>query len=107
MPGITVAVLTDAGGAHVELYMAGLAVTAEVEAVIVADPSGGCEATATKTLGAKLKAFGRDHAKALADHNPTLALVTLEAVNAPPVIQAALEANCHVLAEKPSCVKAG
>jgi predicted dehydrogenase len=35
-----------------------------------------------------------------------LALVTLEAVQAPPVIRAALEANCHVLAEKPSCVRA-
>ena len=34
-----------------------------------------------------------------------MALVTLEAVQAPPVIRAALEANCHVLAEKPSCVR--
>ena len=32
--------------------------------------------------------------------------MTLEAVHAPPVIQQALAANCHVLAEKPSCVKA-
>jgi predicted dehydrogenase len=107
MPGITVALLTDAGGAHVDLYMAALAATAEVEAVIVADPSGGCGAAAKKTLGAKLKGFGREHARALADHSPTLALVTLEAVKAPPVIEAALEANCHVLAEKPSCVRAG
>jgi predicted dehydrogenase len=106
MPGITVAVLTDAGGAHVDSYLAGLAVTEEVESVAVADPSGGSEAVARKILGTKLKSFGRDHAKALADHLPALALVTLEAVNAPPVIRAALEANCHVLAEKPSCVKA-
>lgn len=106
MPGITVAVLTDAGGAHVESYLAGLAATAEVGAVVVADPSGGFEAVARKTLGAKLKAFERDHAKALADHAPTFALVTLEAVKTPPVIEAALEANCHVLAEKPACVKA-
>ena len=106
MPGITVAVLTDAGGAHVESYFAALAATEEVGSVVVADPSGGCEAAAKKTLGAKLKAFEREHAKALADHQPTLALVTLEAVNSPPVIRTALEANCHVLAEKPSCVKA-
>ena len=106
MPGATIAVLTDAGGAHVDLYFAGLTVTAEVETVVVSDPSGGCEAMAKKILGAKLKAFEREHATALARHSPTLALVTLEAVNAPPVIKAALEANCHVLAEKPSCVKA-
>lgn len=106
MAGITVAVLTDAGGAHVDSYLGGLAVTEEVESVVIADPSGAYEALAKKTLGAKLKAFERDHAKALASHSPTLALATLEAVNAPPVIKAALEANCHVLAEKPSCVKA-
>ena len=35
-----------------------------------------------------------------------MALVTMEAVQSPPVIRAALEANCHVLAEKPSCVRA-
>lgn len=106
MPGITVAVLTNIAGAHLEAYLAGLAVTEEVEAVVVADPSGASEASAKKTLGAKLKSFERDHGKALAEHKPALALVTMEAVHSPSVIQAALEANCHVLAEKPSCVRA-
>lgn len=106
MPGITVAVLTNVGGAHLDAYLAGLAVTEEVDAVVVADPSGASEASARKTLGAKLKSFEKDHAKALADHQPAMALVTMEAVQSPPVIKAALEANCHVLAEKPSCVRA-
>ena len=106
MPGITVAVLTNVGGAHLEAYLAGLAAIEEVEAVVVADPSGASEASARKTLGAKLKSFEKDHAKALADHQPAMALVTMEAVQSPPVIKAALEANCHVLAEKPSCVRA-
>lgn len=106
MPGITVAVLTNTAGAHLEAYLAGLSVTEEVEAVVVADPGGASEAAAKKTLGAKLKSFERDHGKALADHKPAMALVTLEAVQSPSVIQAALEANCHVLAEKPSCVRA-
>ncbi len=106
MPGITVAVLTNVGGAHLDAYLAGLAVTEGVDAVVVADPSGASEASARKTLGAKLKSFEKDHAKALADHQPAMALVTMEAVQAPPVIKAALEANCHVLAEKPSCVRA-
>ena len=106
MPGITVAVLTNVGGAHLEAYLAGLAAIEEVEAVVVADPSGASEASARKTLGAKLKSFEKDHAKALTDHQPAMALVTMEAVQSPPVIKAALEANCHVLAEKPSCVRA-
>ncbi|MEO6741293.1 MAG: Gfo/Idh/MocA family oxidoreductase [Chthoniobacteraceae bacterium] len=105
MARTTVIVLTDAGGAHLGEYLKALSVTDEVESVIVADPSGDCEAAAKQTLGAKLKGFERDHAKALAGHQATLALVTMEAVKAPPVIHAALEANCHVLAEKPSCVK--
>ena len=79
MPGITVAVLTNTAGAHLEAYLAGLSVTEEVEAVVVADPSGASEASAKKTLGAKLKSYERDHVKALAEHKPTLALVTMEA----------------------------
>lgn len=105
MSGITVAVLTNAGGAHLDAYLAGLAVTEEVAAVVVADPSGASESPAQKRLGAKWKAFERDYARVLGEHNPTMVLVTMEAVQAPPVIRAALEANCHVLAEKPSCVR--
>jgi predicted dehydrogenase len=106
MSGITVAVLTNAGGAHLDAYLAGLAATEDVEAVVVADPSGASEASARKTLGTKLKSFVKEHEQALTAHQPTLALVTVEAVQAPPIIQAALQANCHVLAEKPSCVRA-
>ena len=106
MPGFTVAVLTNAGGAHLDAYLAGLAVTDAVDAVVVADPSGASEASARKTLGVKLKSFEKEHVKALAEHQPAMALVTMEAVQSPPVIKAALEANCHVLAEKPSCVRA-
>jgi predicted dehydrogenase len=106
MPGITVAVLTNAGGAHLDVYLAGLAVAEEVDGVVVADPSGASEVAAGKVLGGKLKGFEREYAKALAGYRPGMALVTMEAVQAPPVIQLALEANCHVLAEKPSCVRA-
>jgi predicted dehydrogenase len=35
-----------------------------------------------------------------------MAIVSLEAVAAPPAIDAALEAGCHVFAEKPSCTRA-
>jgi predicted dehydrogenase len=105
MPEVTVAVLTNAGGAHLDAYFAGLAATKEVEAVVVGDPSGACANSAQKLLGDKLRRLERNHAKALAGLSPALALVTTEAIQAPPIIRLALDANCHVLAEKPSCVR--
>ncbi len=41
----------------------------------------------------------------LAQEKPAMALVTMEARLAPPAISAALDAGCHVMAEKPSCVQ--
>jgi predicted dehydrogenase len=102
----TVGVLTGAQGAHLELYLAALAKIDEVEAVTLADPSGESQARADKALGPKLKATYKDPADLLRQAPPHLALVTLEADLAPPVIDAALEAGCHVLSEKPGCVKA-
>ena len=106
MPAVSTALFTDAGGAHLDAYITGLAATAEADAVVVCDPSGACETSARAKLGDKLKAFVRDPKACLAEYQPRMALITLEAVQAPPVIQAALEAGCHVLAEKPSCVRA-
>lgn len=105
MAGVTVAVLTDAGGAHLSAYFAGLAAIAEVEKVVLGDPSGANEAAARKALGEKLVRVERTHAAAVSD-GPPLAVVSLEAVQSPPAIRTALEAGCHVMAEKPGCVKA-
>ncbi|WP_010586896.1 Gfo/Idh/MocA family protein [Schlesneria paludicola] len=106
MPEFTVAVLTNQGGAHLDGYFTGLAQTEQATRVVVADPSGASESLAKKLLGSKLHRFERDFQKCLAEHKPGLAVVTLEAVQGPPAIQAALDANCHVLAEKPACVTA-
>jgi predicted dehydrogenase len=106
MSAVTVVVLADAGAAHLDAYFSGLAATEQVEAVVVGDPSRASESAATKLLGGKLIRFERDHAKALDRDDLSMALVTMEAAQAPPVIRMALDANCHVLAEKPSCVRA-
>lgn len=105
MPDFTVAVLTNSDGAHLEAYLTGLAQSEQVTSVVVADPSGASEAVSKKSLGGKLKSFERDYAKTLIDFTPQMAVVTVEASKAPPIIEAALAANCHVLAEKPSCVR--
>lgn len=106
MPELIAAVLTDAGGAHLDGYFTGLAEIEQVGAVVVSDPSGESEPLAKKLLGKKLVRFDRDHNQALSQNHPGLAVVTLEAKKAPPVIAAALDANCHVLAEKPACIRA-
>lgn len=102
---IPVAVLTHAAGPHLDAYLAGLAASSEVGEVSIADPSGSTFAAAQKTLGPKLKATGKDVAALLREAKPKMALVTMEAVLAPPAIDAALEHGCHVLAEKPACVR--
>jgi predicted dehydrogenase len=107
MPATTkVAVVTHAGGAHLNAYFPALAATPEADAVVLSDPDGRWEADARKALGPKLKATYRDVAEMLRKERPGMALVSMEAALAPPVIDRALEAGCHVFCEKPSCVRA-
>lgn len=105
MPLSTI-VLTHAGGPHLDAYFVGLAASSEVGEVVVADAGGATFAAAQKALGPKLKATGKDAVALLREHKPKFALVSMEAVLAPPAIDAALEHGCHVMAEKPACVRA-
>ncbi|REK11133.1 MAG: gfo/Idh/MocA family oxidoreductase [Planctomycetota bacterium] len=104
-PPITVGVLTHAGGAHVGAYLSGLATAKDCDAVYLADPDGRWQDEAKRRLGDKLKGTTRDYEQLLKEHTPAMALVTMEARLAPPVIDAALDAGCHVFAEKPACVR--
>ncbi|HTU20567.1 MAG TPA: Gfo/Idh/MocA family oxidoreductase [Gemmataceae bacterium] len=102
---IKVAVLTNAEGAHLGAYFPALAQTEEAELVVLADPSGRTAAQAKKALGTKLKATYRDTAELLEKEQPQMVLVSVEARLAPPLIDKALDAGCHVFCEKPSCVR--
>lgn len=102
---LTVALLTHQGGAHVTAYLQALAEADHCGAVVVADSDGRFGQDARRILGDKLTALQRDPAAVLKEHQPEMALVTWEARGAPPVIDAALSAGCHVLAEKPACVR--
>lgn len=104
-PAIKVGLVTHAGGAHVEAYLQALAATAECAEVELVDPDRRWDEAAKKILGAKLTHVTRDPKASLTEWRPGLALVTMEARLAPPVIDAALEAGCHVFAEKPACVR--
>jgi predicted dehydrogenase len=103
---IQVGVITNAEGAHLDLYFQALAKTEEASAVLLADPSGQTAARARKALGAKLLGVYKDAGDMLRKGRPQMALVSLEAALAPPAIDQALDAGCHVLAEKPACVAA-
>ena len=103
---IKVGILTNKTGAHVGAYLNALRDTEACESVVLADPDGHWVDSARKVLGGKLKAVYRDTKLMLAKEKPTMAMVTMEAKIAPPVIDLALEAGCHVFAEKPACLRA-
>src|SRR5262249_9220429 len=93
-------------GAHLSDYFGALAKIQEAEAVALADPSGKAADAARKALGDKLKEVFASPAELFQKFEPHLAVVSLEAVKAPLAINAALDAGCHVFAEKPSCTRA-
>lgn len=103
---IQVGVITNAEGAHLSDYFMSLAKTDEAAGVHLVDPSGKTAELARKALGAKLQGVYKEAGDMLRKVRPAMALVSLEAALAPPAIDAALDANCHVFSEKPACVRA-
>lgn len=103
---ISVGMIIHPQGAHLGAYYQALAGTEEVEAVYIADLTGETEAPAKAVLKEKLKGTFRETQTMLAQAQPKMALVSLEAAAAPPEIDKALDAGCHVFAEKPACVRA-
>jgi predicted dehydrogenase len=103
---IKVGVITQEEGAHLPDYFGSLAKIEEADGVALADPSGKAVDAARAALGDKLKEVHKDPGELLRRFQPQMVVVSLEAAAAPPVIGAALEAGCHVFAEKPSCTRA-
>lgn len=100
----TVAVLTNAEGAHLSAYFPALAASPETREVFLSDPSGKTGDEARKALGAKLGGVYSSAAELFAKHQAQLTLVSLEPGLAPAAIEAALDAGSHVLVEKPACL---
>ncbi len=103
---IAIGLVTHAEGAHVGAYLQALAAAEQCGEVVLVDPDSRWDEEAERVLGDKLKHVVRDHKTLLREHRPQLVLVTMEAALAPPVIDDALDADCHVFAEKPACVRA-
>lgn len=102
---IPVAVITNAGGAHLGAYFEALASCSEAEGVALCDPSQDSVALAREKLGNKLTAVFDSTDKLFRNGTPKLALISTEARQAPPLIRQSLEAGCDVFAEKPACVR--
>lgn len=103
---IKVGFLTHAGGAHVGAYLQALAETSACSEVVLSDPDERWTAEAERLLGDKLTGTYDSPSALLEREQPGMALVTMEARDATAVIDAALEADCHVFAEKPACTAA-
>src|SRR4030095_15633696 len=105
---IRVGIITEPRGPHLSIYLKAFATTRGIERVAIADASSTTFQDAKSALGSRaatLETF-TDYRKMLAEFRPQLALVTLAADHAPEPILAALESGCHVVAEKPACVRA-
>ncbi|MSQ93535.1 MAG: Gfo/Idh/MocA family oxidoreductase [Gemmataceae bacterium] len=103
---IPVAIVTNRDGTHLDQWLPSLAAIDEVENVTLVDPSGASVDLARKALGKKLRAVHKDAADMYRRFQPALTVVSLEPRLCPAAIDAALDANCHVLSEKPGCVRA-
>ncbi len=101
---IKVAVLTNAGGVHLSAYFQSLLLAEEVESVVLADPDGSSVPLAKKILGGKLSKVYTNVDDLLKIEKPVMALISVEAKISPALISTALDAGCHVLAEKPACL---
>jgi predicted dehydrogenase len=104
---IRVGVITEPGGAHLNLFVRALGRCEGVDTVALADPSGQTFERSRSALGARAasaRTFA-DYREMLRAHRPGLVVITLEPVHTPEAISAALEAGCHVLAEKPPSVR--
>jgi UDP-N-acetyl-2-amino-2-deoxyglucuronate dehydrogenase len=104
-PQVRVALITHADGPHLSAYIPALADTPEVASVSLSDPGGANIAAVRRALGPRLGGVYDSPGELFKKEKPDLALITMEAKLAPPAIHAALDAGCHVMAEKPACVR--
>ncbi len=103
---IDIGLIIEPGASHISGYLEVLSVRKGVRSVAVAVPNKAMLQNVKRQLGKRFHGNGFLSAKQmLAKVRPALTVVTMEGVNAPAAIRAALQAGSHVLTEKPSCTK--
>jgi len=103
-----VGLIVEPSAAHTELYLYSLARCRGVDRITVAGETGLSSNQLNESLGERFEktVFLRNHEELLRKEAPPFVLITLEARHSPNPIRDALEAGCHVLSEKPACVRA-
>jgi predicted dehydrogenase len=105
-PKASVALITHADGPHLSAYIEGLSKTAALEKLWLCDPEGAAVDAVKKGLGSRFAGSFKTARELFAAEKPNLAVIPMEALLAPKAISEALDAGCHVMAEKPACVRA-
>ena len=101
---INVAVIGQLG-VNIAPYLKILGSSPSLDRIALCDESGGLFQYTERYIGPRAKDLStfRDPAAMLREIRPELVVISLEAHLAPRKIQMALEANCHVVVEKPAC----
>lgn len=102
----TVALITEDGAAHRAPYQNALRDNDSIDTAYLVDATGATVEETKAVVGDKLAGTFSSVDKMLQAGRPDMAIVTMIAVNGPSVIRPLLEAGIHVMAEKPSCVRA-
>lgn len=105
-PALKIALLTEAGAPHLDIYLDCIAGATGVREVSVADASGHVFNLANRKLRNRFPSLPlfKNYAQLFEERKPDLAILSFSAHNAPAVIELALRDRCHVLSEKPACV---
>ena len=105
---IRVGIITQQDGPHLGIYVSSVAACKGVAQVAVSDESGSELERARRALGSVFRKVPtyRNPAEMIDEFRPQLVIIALPAHLSPASIRRALEAGCHVLTEKPGCVRA-
>lgn len=102
---IGIGLITEPTASHRTGYLNVLAKCAGVRSVSIVDHTGSTFEDSKHRLGDRFDRGFRDARQMLAAARPQLTVVTTEGHHAPAAVKIALEAESHVLTEKPSCTK--
>ena len=100
----TVAFVTEDGAAHRSAYQQAIRDLSIISSASLVDPTGKTFEETRGVAGAKVAGSHDTVKELLAGGKPDLAIVTMIAAHAPPLIGELLEAGVPVMAEKPACI---
>lgn len=102
---MNIGLVIEPTAAHLSHYLKSLKEIPGVTAVFAADTTGQTEKNVRDVFGPRLIGFYRDIDVLLEAAAAPIVILSLEAHRSPPAIAQCVQAGCHVLAEKPACVR--